>query len=340
MSRRSMLILTILVALSLSCNFVMGGPKNTGQTSQTNAPTVEQQPIAEAEFGQVIFCDDVTDAGEPVNPRQDFPGGTSTVWAYFQFHNMTDGQTWGRLWEKDGEVYSDSRGESWEDGENGWLAYSISESDDIPLTGEFKFTLYIADKVVQEASFKVAAPDRPTQTSFPAFGPIQFARQVTEEKIPVGVTSEFEPDTVEIYAVFPYINMQQTTQWRREWLYNGEITAEKDETWDGKPEGVTWIALTSENSLAAGEYTLNLYIEGQLVRSANFTVVSGAPPTGEGPGTPEDLIDADLMPAWQMLYNAQDRFSFLKDIAQFALDHRIEIRMDESYGGEALAVYR
>jgi hypothetical protein len=78
-------------------------------------------------------------------------------------------------------------------------------------------------------------------------------------------------------------------------------------------------------------YTLNLYIDGQLARSADFEVIGYDEPEGpvvpEEPGTPEELIDPRLMPAWEMLRDAGPEI--LYDLAQFPLKHHLPIRIED-----------
>jgi hypothetical protein len=351
MNSKRFFFLVLIVLTTLSCNFITGaGTKHATPTpasmdvisTAVSNPSTQATTIAQATpvFSAITFCEDVTDEGEPVNPMKEFPGGTTKVWAFFTYKNMHNDAVFGRRWLLDGEIWSETPDDTWTGGGSGWSAYSISDSDNVPLSGNFTLTLSVNGQPIQEGSFEVAPPVKPTPVTFPSFGPIQFASQITEDKVPVLATTQFDPGVGEVYAVFPYAGMHTDTAWRREWLFNGKVTAEKDEVWDGKPEGLTYISLYDEKGLSAGEYTLNLYIDQQLVRSARFTVAAAAPPTEEGPANPEDLIDADLMPAWEMLYNAHDKFSFLHETAQFVLDHHIRIRMDESYNGEALASYR
>lgn len=296
--------------------------------------------ISQYFISPITFCEEVSDDGYPKNPATEFPAGTSEVWAYFTYEGMADGISWGRLWELDGEVYLDAQGETWEDGPEGWVAYAIISSDSTPLSGEYSLTIDIEGVAVQQASFSVAKSTSSDTGGFPAFGPVQFAHDVTESNTPIDPAVEFEDGIREVYAIFPFINMEQGQTWKRVWLQDGEVVAESsDLQWDETIDGVTYSSLSSDEGLSGGEYSLNLYIDDQLVRSANFFII-GTLPTAQPPATPEELIDADLRPAWDMLYYAVDEYNFLHDVAQFALDHRISIRMDESYSGSTMAVYR
>jgi hypothetical protein len=325
----------MLAILLLSCNFVTRLVTGEPPTPSTEAPAAGQ-----GSFSEITFCEDVTDDGEPVNPTDSFPAGTSQVWAFFTYNGMQDGQAWGRLWELDGEVYADARSEAWKEGESGWVAYSISDSDNAPLAGSFTLTLYIGDEAVQQASFDVQPPEVPEAPTTPAFGQIQFANDITEDRVPVGEASEFESGTTIVYAVFPYYSMSAEQGWGREWLYNGEVIDTQEGAWgEGPAEGITYIWFENQDGLGAGTYTLKLYLDGELSQSADFEVFLGEPTPTLPPASPDEIIDADLMPAWEILYYAQDQYAFIHEIAQFALDHRIEISMEETSDSSVMAYY-
>ncbi len=141
--------------------------------------------------------------------------------------------SWSRLWEIDGEVYLNAEGEIWEDGAEGWLGYSIYGSDDTPLSGEYSLTISLEGQAVQQSSFSVAKTSASNGADFPAFGPIQFAHDITESNTPIDAAVEFEDGLNEVYAIFPYINMTNGQNWKRVWLQDGEIVANR-EKWNGR----------------------------------------------------------------------------------------------------------
>ncbi len=293
-------------------------------------------------FSEIVFCQDVTDDGIPVAPGDRFPAGTTEIWAYFTFENMQDGMTWGRLWEAEGEIWVDERGDSWEDGESGWVAYGISEDDpNMPMSGTYAFSLYIGDVLVQQDSFFVTAPQAQQVNSFPAFGAIQFASGITDDLVPYGVATVFDEGTTEVYAVFPFVAMQDGQDFRREWIKDGEIYADRDVIWEEGESGVDYASLVEEDGLDPGFYTLNLYIDGQIARSANFEVLGtqAVQPeqTYSGPADPEDIIDDYMMPAWENLFYSHREV--LRELANWALDNHVQIYVDDDYDGDAAYRY-
>ena len=335
----------LLIACTCSPLSLLRQNETEGISEEEVQPETEfqqQQALAAQEgepyFGEIVFCQDVTDEGVVVASGNDFPSGTTAVWAYFTFENMQDGMLWGRMWEKDGEIWVDERGNSWEDGESGWVAYGISEDDpSISLNGSYSLSLYIGDQLMQQAAFYVPAPQIPQSSNFPAFGAIQFAEGITDDLVPYGVSAVFNEGISEVYAVFPFVAMQNGQSFRREWIKDGELYAERDVVWEEGTNGIDYTSLSEDDGLDPGIYTLNLFIDGQIARSATFEVLgenySDPEQVYSGPADPEDIIDEYLLPAWENLYNSENAVLYM--LAQWALDNHIKIYVDETYDGDA-----
>ena len=341
MKKNRMLFLSFVLILTLSCTCLPSAlfgsaDQETVQVYEEdeNEYSVEevQQSANEPFFRPIVFCEDVSDEGVPLNSSSSFPAGTGEVWAYFSYENMRDGMTWGRLWEHEGEVFFDARAETWEDGTSGWVAYSVTGDErNVPLSGRYSLSLYIGSALVQRAEFSVTEGLQPDHDGSASIGTIQFAEDITDDYAPIRPSNQFEEGIAEVYAIFSFDNMKNGQSFRREWIWEGELIAEKDLDWEEGEQGIDYAVITQDGSLDAGEYTLNLYLDDQLVRSASFNI-NGAPKENE-PAEPEDLIDGYMMPAWENLaYSDQE---VLRDLAQFVLDNHIPIYMDETYDGEA-----
>ncbi len=351
MQKRLLLIIGILVLTSLACQFISGKiPLNTQSENPTSAliststrastPTSISTSIpesaAEPVFSEITFCADVTDDGECIEPTNSFPNGTETVWAYFTYQDTQNGMAWGRLWEREDEVYIDARDEVWEGGENGWLAYSLSGEED-PLLGAYTLTLYIGDEAVQTGSFDVEQME--AASGEPAFGPISFGSGITDAKTAIAVNTQFNSGITRVYASFAYTHIDPELQWGREWLHNGEALDQFEGAWGTPAEGVTYVYLNDDLGLAPGEYTLNLYLDGQVVQTANFAVglnLDGGRPAV--PGEPAELVDSELMPAYEMLANSSDQLLYL--LAELVTDRPVEVRMTDSLEGATAAYSR
>lgn len=143
----------------LACNLISqadsiqeGEPPIKPALTANTFPT--EMTSSESGFSKIIFCEEVTDDGKPVNPSITFPKGIKKVWAFFEYWGMKSGEPWGRYWEFNGEPYIDSKGESWEEGESGWLAYSIEGDPELGV-GEYRLSLFMGSEVVQTGYFRV-----------------------------------------------------------------------------------------------------------------------------------------------------------------------------------------
>jgi S1-C subfamily serine protease len=117
------------------------------------APTVA--PQTGGTFGKIVVAESVTDAGETINPSNTFPSGTRTIWVYFTYLNMKNGDTWSRKWLHDGTVLLE-KNETWTKGATGWQAFSYGTTDGSPLVaGTYEFVLYLGSKEVQRAAFTI-----------------------------------------------------------------------------------------------------------------------------------------------------------------------------------------
>jgi len=300
------------------------------------------------QFGRIVFCEDVTEWGLPVNPAEEFPTGTAEVRALFSHRNMPLGQNWGWLWEVDGAAHRDARDMLWEGSKDGWTDIRLEEGGAPLEPGQHTFVLFLDGRVVQEASFVVAGStsEETVPTAGPAsFGSITFAEGVTDDHAPIRPGTRFPAGTTEVYAVYTYQNMSRGHSWAREWLLSDRVLAFKQEAWQFGTDSIGHCSLTSQKPLEPGRYTLNLYIDGQLASSSNFVVL--APPDWETPtpepeelppARPEELIDPEMMLAWQLLADSAN--STLRDLVQFLVDHRIEVRVSDDVEEGVACAYR
>lgn len=349
MKRKLNLFLIVCTLLTLACACPASAflPKRAKATPtplpvatpiKGDTPTEAVQGGSDAAFGEMVFCQDFDrDSGEALDPSYTFPAGSMTVIVIFNYEGMTDGQPWSLQMQRGARKIDAITNEAWEDGESGWVAYELSEDlSNNPLAGEYSVRLSIGDQVVQESAFTVETVEI-IRNSFPAFGPLTFAPEITDEAAPIQPTNVYEYGTAKVYAVFPYSGMQPEQPFRREWLLNGEITAEKEMGWDDNNEGITYAVLNGDPQLDAGEYTFNLYLDGQIARSAKFTIL--APPEPEATATPTDepapdvteLVDGDMMEVWN--YLATFNRESVRWLAEVIVNDRIKVAIDPNYNG-------
>lgn len=272
----------------------------------------------------ITFCTDVTDEGECVDEGSTFPAGTTSVYALFKYNGMKDGTKWSRVWTQNGDTYDETRDEDWDNGTNGWVAYSVDDPDG--LTGKYALTILIGKNEVQKAAFEVTESAQHKQTTtdaegagFPAFGPITMAEDAAENAFPIGAAKEFVYGLSRVVGVFPYSNMTGDMTYTAEWLRDGQTLVRKDYPWEDSANGMHFTSLADDKPLPAGKYTLNLYLQDELVRTTTFKII-GEPtpqpvtqeqetaPSGNSrpnrPATPAEVVDADAMRYFNMISDA------------------------------------
>lgn len=138
-------------------------------------------------------------------------------------------------------------------------------------------------------------PRTPTPTAPPAtapasaqMGPITFSTRITDERQPVSPASTFSDAVSRVYATFPYSGMQNGLNWTQVWYYNGTEYNHGEYRWDWGNADQSYIFT---RLVGAGNYRLELYVNDDLLASAEFTVQGpvaiGGPETTE---TPESQV--------------------------------------------------
>jgi TolB protein len=117
----------------------------------------------------------------------------------------------------------------------------------------------------------------------PAVGQITFAVGVTEDNEPVDAGTTFPSDIEEIHALFDYEGMSDSVTWERYWYQDGEEVASGSETWDAGESGIFDLSLTGGGEpLGPGEWTLEIYVNGELVRTRDFVIEASETPASAG----------------------------------------------------------
>ncbi len=311
-------------------------------------------------LSKISFCADVSDAGECIGPGNSFPSGTEAVFAYFTYQDMKDGQKWSRVWLQDGELYDEARDEIWDGGAQGWIAYSIEDTNGI--SGKFTLSISLDREEVQTASFVVepsksgvSSGNTNSPSNFPAFGPITIAESASENAFPIGAANRFEFGIKEIVAVFPYSNMSSDMSYIAEWIRDGKELIRKEYPWEDTAAGMHFTSLSDENPLSAGKYTLNLFLQDELVRTSNFEI-SGEPTSEpleqspdatispeqrpDRPATPEEVVDNAAIEYFYKIY--QSNLPVLHQVANDNLAGwtRVEVVDENPCGEGAVACFK
>ncbi|MFN2110945.1 MAG: hypothetical protein ACK2UI_14925, partial [Anaerolineae bacterium] len=246
----------------------------------------------------LIFSDGITNDEQPIDPATILPSGIDTVYAFFTFSGMSDGTTWSRFWYYEGEEIA-SREATWQEGGAGTTWLSLG-SDEPLAPGVYRLELYVEDVLLAAGNFTVAG-----NQSQEAIGPILFAAGIDDEGNPVNPGEAFSSGTEELHFFVEYNGMQDGLSFDERWLFDGDELLTVNLTWDQGKSGTfsDFIYRKSGDPLWDGAYTVELYLEGELVQSASATIGGGTiggeapptpvPPTGKGLQIQGYILDAN-----------------------------------------------
>jgi serine protease Do len=241
----------------------------------------------------LILSDGVTADDQPTNPTYLLPSGISKAYAFFDYNNLQDGMDWRRDWYYEGEQVA-SGSDTWDEGPSGstWASLSAEGALD---PGAYRLEIFVEGTLVAASNFAIAG----TQSQ-QAVGPITFASGVDTQGNPVSPGTSFASGIAELHCFANFTGMQNGMTFSIKWLINGEEVAGSDATWDLGPSAAyhDYVYTTSGKPLPDGQYTVELYVEGQKAQSGSATIGTGTPPPpppppAEGLYVQGYILDAD-----------------------------------------------
>ncbi len=235
-----------------------------GEDYSNAAPqATESQPT----FSRLFFSTRVNEADQPANVVSSVPSGTTSLYLFFDYDNMTDGTVYElrvTVDENTSAIYS-LPATTWSGGGSG-LWYIGNSSASWP-NGVYFFRLFIEGREVASQSITVGGGAQES----PAFSDLVFGLLDADGGL-VG-TNYVLPEGSAVQARFNYRSMQPGTPWTYRWFYGRQEIARGDESWDGEMQGTRII--TAAADFIPGQYRLELYINNTLSATADFVVAGG-----------------------------------------------------------------
>jgi len=120
----------------------------------TDTPVIgKATPSPDLTVGPIIFSRAITSDNKPRDPDTVFSASDNYLYAFFEYHRMTNGVAWSHTWLKDNEsIAHDSNLWSW--GTDG-RAYVFSAPYGGYTPGKYELRIYIGDKLVQSGTFEM-----------------------------------------------------------------------------------------------------------------------------------------------------------------------------------------
>ncbi|WP_162909946.1 trypsin-like peptidase domain-containing protein [Aggregatilinea lenta] len=233
------------------------------------APTTTQASDAQPSFSRLFFSTRVNEADQPANVVSSVPSGTTSLYLFFDYDNMTDGTVYElrvTIDENTSDTYS-LPATTWSGGGTG-LWYIGSASMSWP-NGVYFFRLFIEGREAASQSITVGGSAQEN----PAFSDLVFGLPNTDQSALEG-TNYVLPEGSAVQARFNYRSMQPGTAWTYRWFYGRQEIARGDESWDGDVQGTRII--TAAADFIPGQYRLELYLNNTLSATADFVIAGGA----------------------------------------------------------------
>ena len=106
-------------------------------------------------------------------------------------------------------------------------------------------------------------------------GNILFSTNINDNYEPVGVRSTFGEGNFTLYATFDYAAMQDGMTWSWVWRHEGDVVSGGEQRLAYGEDGPGWVYFAPEEGFAAGEYTLEVWVNGELQSASSVAVEAG-----------------------------------------------------------------
>lgn len=239
---------------------------STLSTSANTPGDLASSPV----FSRLFFSSFVNEAGLPTQVIRSLPAGSTSLYLFFDYASMSPETVYEVRVTTDGipnSTFSLSP-VRWSGGARG-LWYVGTSGQPIP-NGTYEFTI-VADGVPTETARLNVGEGIDTS---PQFSDIIFGISDDEDNVsgngyilPVGNTAS---------AVFIYREMPPDIPWAQLWYYEGVEIARTELPWTDGVSGAKTITIQDASGLLPGQYRLELYIDGRLAATADFTL-AGSP---------------------------------------------------------------
>ncbi len=110
----------------------------------------------------------------------------------------------------------------------------------------------------------------------PQFGKITFAHAASSDGYkPISPTLVFQEGITEVHAIFDYQGMSKDYVWERVWYRNGQQLLKTSASWSSDEVGrFDYFVDAGRNALPNGDWQLQLKVEGNLLVTGTFSIVT------------------------------------------------------------------
>lgn len=222
--------------------------------------------VAAPVFSRLFFSPSVNEAGMPTTVISNLPSGSTSLYLFFDYANMTP-ETVYEL-----RVTTDGRPNAtfslapvrWSGGGSG-IWYIGSSGQPWP-NGVYEFTLFANGVAAPTQRLTIGGPPQTSATmSDIVFGLLNLRGEPLGNGfvLPSGNTAS---------AQFLYRGMANGTNWTAIWYLDGNEVSRSSNVWNEGETGSASTSIQDSNGLRPGSYRLELYIENGLAATSDFTL--------------------------------------------------------------------
>lgn len=113
-----------------------------------------------------------------------------------------------------------------------------------------------------------------------ALGTIEFSTEITDRYEALNARKLFAEGFYTLYATFSYDDMADGMAWSWLWRHNGEVVEGDNELWHYGDDGPGYIYFSPEDGFEFGEYSLEVWVNGELLAQSTATMNSAAAAAG------------------------------------------------------------
>lgn len=226
------------------------------------------------EVSRLFFVSSVNEAGLPSTIVTSLPTGSSSLYLFFDYANMTPETTIELRVATNNipnPVYSLAP-IRWSGGTNG--TWYIGSSGQVWENGVYDFTIFIDGVAESTANIVIGGSSSET----PTISDIVFGISDDIDGTPLG-NGYVLPTGDTASARYIYRNMTDGIEITERWFYEGAEVYRNTDTWRVDSFGVDGsrtVSIRDAGGLLPGRYRLELYLEGRLAATSDFTI-AGSP---------------------------------------------------------------
>lgn len=146
----------------------------------------------------------------------------------------------------------------------------ITASGDLTLTSLDGLPLPDGERVLPDEFDQIEPEVELTEEA--SFTNLVFSTEINDDYDPVSPRRTFVEGFFTIYATFDYVGMADGLAWSWVWRRNGEVINGGNELWQYADDGPGWIYFEPPEGYAPGQYTLDVWVNGELFQQGSFVV--------------------------------------------------------------------